>query len=519
VAAVLPFDTQLGTPIRCALVAAITQGQSPVSKDLARRAGGALIWRGLAEGAEKVIFLARLFILARLLAPEDFGLLAIGMVALTLTLRLTDFGVVASLIQSPETGKRHLDTAWTINVLRGVGIATLLLVAAPWIADAFGEPRATDIIRALALTALLQAAASIQVAKLNRELRFRGLAAIRLSGAIVNTAVAIALAPSLGVWAMVWGAIAGEFAFMVVSYLVAPYRPRFSFSDKSAKGIARFGRWIFLIGIISVATDSMMRWIIGNRLGVAELGLYFMAWRLAYMPLEMIAGLVNEVAFPVYAQLQSDREKAAAAFRGLLVSVAAIMVPTCVVFAWLVPELVHHVLGDGWQGTVSVMQLLILTSIPILLYEGLAPVLKGLGRPAGIAAIETLHLVVLATLGWTLVGALGLTGAGVVWVIAVLLAQVMSAWFAYQIFNTPFAGLGRPLLAIAIASALATVVADRIVGLFPGIVGLAAGILASALVAGTVTVFLDRRFGLGILQTFLGPFPALRRLVGGRTVE
>ena len=486
-----------------------------MSKDLARRAGGALIWRGLAEAAEKIIFLARLFILARLLAPEDFGLLAIGMVALTLTLRLTDFGVVAALIQAPATDKRHLDTAWTISVLRGVGIATLLLVAAPWIADAFGDPRATDIIRALALTALLQAAASIQVAKLNRELRFRGLAAIRLSGAIVNTAVAIVLAPSLGVWAMVWGAIAGEFVFMVVSYLVAPYRPRFSFSDKAAKGIARFGRWIFLIGIISVATDSAIRWIIANRLGVAELGLYFMAWRLAYLPMQLISELANEVAFPVYAQLQSDREKAAAAFRGLLVSVAAILVPTCLVFAWLVPELVQHVLGDGWRGTVGVMRLLILTSVLMLLSESLGPVLKGLGRPAGIAAMETLHLLIIGGLGWALVGALGLPGAGVAWIVAVLAAQFMAARYAYEIFSKPFYGLARPLLAIAAASVLATAVAAVIVGLFPGIVGLVAGILASATMAGTAMLLLDRRFGLGILRTFLGPFPALRRFVGG----
>ena len=486
-----------------------------MSKDLARRAGGALIWRGLAEGAEKIIFLARLFILARLLAPEDFGLLAIGMVALTLTLRLTDFGVVAALIQAPATDKRHLDTAWTISVLRGVGIATLLLVAAPWIADAFGDPRATDIIRALALTALLQAAASIQVAKLNRELRFRGLAAIRLSGAIVNTAVAIVLAPSLGVWAMVWGAIAGEFVFMVVSYLVAPYRPRFSFSDKAAKGIARFGRWIFLIGIISVATDSAIRWIIANRLGVAELGLYFMAWRLAYLPMQLISELANEVAFPVYAQLQSNREKAAAAFRGLLVSVAAILVPTCLVFAWLVPELVQHVLGDGWRGTVGVMRLLILTSVLMLLSESLGPVLKGLGRPAGIAAMETLHLLIIGGLGWVLVGALGLPGAGVAWIVAVLAAQFMAARYAYEIFSEPFYGLARPLLAIAAASVLATAVAAVIVGSFPGIVGLVAGILASASMAGTAMLLLDRRFGLGILRTFLGPFPALRRFVGG----
>lgn len=487
------------------------QGQEPVSKDLARRAGGALVWRGLAEGAEKIIFLARLFVLARLLAPEDFGLLAVGMVALTMMLKLTDFGIVASLIQAPAADRRHRDTAWTIGMMRGAGISAILFLLAPWIAEAFGEPRATDIIRALSLTALLQAAASIQVARLNRELKFRGLAAIRLSGAIANTAVAILLAPTLGVWAMVWGALAGEFFFMVVSYIVAPYRPRFGLSGHASQSIARFGRWIFLTGILSVAADAVIRWIVANRLGVAELGLYFMAWRLAYLPMQLISELVNEVAFPVYAQLQSNREKAAAAFRGLLVSVAAILVPTCLVFAWLVPELVVYVLGDGWQGTVGVMQLLILTSILMLLSDSLNPVLMGLGRPSGIAAMDTLRLFILAVLGWTLVGTLGLAGAGVAWTIAVLAAQVMAARYALEIFPQPFAGLARPLLAIAAASVLATAVAALIVRTFPGLAGLAAGILASAATAGAATLWLDRHFALGILQTILGPFPALRR--------
>ena len=486
-----------------------------MTKELARRAGGALIWRGLAEGGEKIIFLARLFILARLLAPEDFGLLAVGMVALAMMLRLTDFGVVASLIQAPESDKRHLDTAWTISLLRGVGIAAILLVAAPWIAEAFGEAKATDIIRALALTALLQAAASIQVAKLNRELRFRGLAAIRLSSAVANTAVAILLAPSLGVWAMVWGAIAGELTFMIVSYLVAPYRPRFSISDQATKSIARFGRWIFLIGIISVAADSAIRWIIANRLGVAELGLYFMAWRLAYLPVQLISELVNEVAFPVYAQLQSNRDKAAAAFRSLLVSVAAIMVPTCLVFAWLVPELVQHVLSDRWQGTVEVMQLLILTSIAMLLSENMGPVLKGIGQPSKIVAMDTLQMAILAGLSWWLIGALGLPGAGIAWMIAILVTQVMAARYAYQLFGTPFAGMLRPLLAIMTSSVLATAAAALSVRFLPGVLGLGVAIVLSAATAGIATLWLDRCYRLGIFHTFVGPFPWLRRFSDG----
>lgn len=482
-----------------------------VTKDLARRAVVALIWRGLAMGGEKIIFLARLIVLARLLAPEDFGLVAIGMTVLAIALSLTDFGVVAALIQQPATDKRHRDTAWTIGLLRGIAVTAALVLAAPWIADGFAEPRATDIIRALASTAVIQAAASIEVARLNRELRFQGLAGIRLFAAVVNTAVAIVLAPSLGAWAIVWGAIAGALAHMISSYGVAPYRPALRLSDDATASIARFGRWIFLIGVLGVAADSVLRWLIATRLGVAELGLFFMAVRLAFLPAQLITELVSEVAFPVYAELQGDRQKAAAAFRRLLISVSALLIPACLVFIWLVPDLVRHVLGERWEGIVVVMQLLILSSIVGSLGDGVAPVLKGTGRPSGIAVMDALHLLLIAILGWPLIEAYGLVGAGITWLAATTVSQFLAVRYARRVFTRPFAGLATPVVAIVAISLLATAVAALAGSVVPGAIGVATAVVAAAGTAAVVTLVLDRYMGLGILQILSGPFPWLRR--------
>ena len=482
-----------------------------MTQDLARRAVGALMWRGLALGGEKVIFLARLVILARLLTPEDFGLVAIGLVVLTIALSLTDFGVVAALIQRPATDKAQRDTAWTISVLRGLSVTAVLFVAAPWIAAGFAEPRATEIIRALAFTALLQAAASIEIARLNREFRFGGLAAIKLAAGVVNTIVAIALARGFGVWALVWGTLAGAATHMALSYVVAPYGPGLRLADEAAASIVRFGRWIFAIGVLAVVGDAALRWMVATRLGVAELGLLFMGIRLAYLPAQLTSELVSEVAFPVYAHLQADRAKAAAAFRGLLVCVAALLVPACLVFAWLMPDIVTHVLGERWEGAVVLTQLVIVSSIAGLLSDGMAPVLKGTAYPAGIAAMDSLQVVLLVTLGWPLIGAYGLDGAGISWLVAVVAAQTLAVRYARQLFGEPFTGLAAPLAAIVAAAVLAMAVAAAVAAVLPGAVGLAAAVLASAGTAGAVTLLLDRHFGLGILQTISGPLPWLRR--------
>jgi lipopolysaccharide exporter len=482
-----------------------------VTTELARRAGGALIWRALAMGGEKVIFLVRLIVLARLLLPEEFGLVAIGMVALAMALSLTDFGVVASLIQQGATDKRHLDTAWTISLVRGFGVTLVLVIAAPWIATAFGEPRATDIIRALALMALLHAAASIQVAKLNREFRFRGLAVIRLSSAIINTVVAVVLASTYGAWAIVWGAVAGALTHVAVSYAVAPYRPALRLSDQATASIVRFGRWIFLMGVLGVAADAILRWLIATRLGTLELGLFFMASRLAFLPSQSVSELVQEVSFPVYAHLQENAAKAAMAFRSLLIAVLALLVPMCFVFAWLVPEIVEYLLGEQWRGIVVVMQLLILSSLVGLLGDAVVPVLKGTGLPSRIVVLDALQLVVLVALGWPLIGAYGLTGAGIAWLASILSSQFLAARYMRNLFGTPFTGLGAPLLAIGAASLLATAAAAFAVNALPGLAGLGAALVAAAIVAAGVTLFLDRAFQLGIMQTIAGPFPWLQR--------
>lgn len=487
-----------------------------MTSDLARRAVGALIWRTLALGAEKLIFLARLMILARLLAPEDFGLVAIGLIALSVALKLTDFGVVAALIQRPATDRRQLDTAWTISLLRGLGLALVLYIAAPWITSAFGEPRATDILRALTLTAFFQAAGSIEIARLNREFRFGGLAAIKLSAGIVNTVVAIMLARSHGVWALVWGALAGAAMHMILSYVVAPYRPRLRLSNEATVSLVRFGRWIFIIGILAVVSDAALRWMIATRLGVVELGLFFLAARLANLPGQLTTELVSEVAFPVYSHLQADRRKAAAAFAGLLVSVAALLVPACFIFAALVPPLVEHVLGDRWQGAVVVMQLLIASNIAGLLGDSVTPVLKGTGRPAGIAVLEMLQLVLFVALGWSLIGAYGLAGAGIAWLVSISASQVLAARFAYRLFDAPFAGLTAPLLAIVAAAAIGGATAALVSAAWPSTTGIACAVLLSAGGAAAAILFFDRQWELGILETVSGPLPWLRRFVGGQ---
>ena len=167
---------------------------------LASRTGSALLWNGAGLAVTRLISLVRFVVLARLLTPEDFGLLAIAWVVIELLLTLTDTGMVTALVQRDRVDESQYDTAWTVGIVRALVVAIVLVVGAPLIAQFFGEPRAASILPPLAAAPVLAALASIKIADLTRNLQFRKLTFIRVPEAAVEAVVSIALATLLGVW-------------------------------------------------------------------------------------------------------------------------------------------------------------------------------------------------------------------------------------------------------------------------------------------------------------------------------
>jgi O-antigen/teichoic acid export membrane protein len=495
----------------------LTQGWFVISKhnintgnpSLAEQTGGAFLWRSFGLGAEKLIFLLRLLVLARLIAPEDFGLIAIGMKATAIMTRMTDFGLVAALIQRPSREKAYLDTAWTISLVRGFGINVVLFVAAPYIATAFDEPAATNIIRVLALATLIESAASIEIARITRELQFRRIALVRLGGALLNAIVSIGYAGSLGAWALVWGTIAGAGAYALGTFIAAPYRPAFRWAVSARDRVFEFGRWIFAIGVLGVLAEGLLRWIVTTRLGLAELGLYFLAARLAYLPAQLTTDIFGQVAFPVYARLQDEPAKLARVFRSMVTSLTAVLLPAGLIFFTLIPGLVEHVLGARWDGSTAVMQAIVLATIIGIIGDAAIPLLKGIGTPARVAALEIVRISCLVLSAWLLAGPYGLLGMGLAEIIAAVVSQAAVVYVLLRVLDRPFWGLKSVSLAIAAASLCGALLAGLTARNLPGVGGLVLAAVVGGLGSGTIGIALDRMFRLGILPVLLEPFPRL----------
>ncbi len=481
---------------------------------LARQTGSAMLWKGFQLAGVKVIFLARTLILGRLLLPEDFGLLAISLIAVDFLLSVTNLGMIPALVQHPQPDERQYDVAWSVGVTRALLISAAVFLAAPLIAALFEEPRATILIRVVALRPLLDAAASIKVAELTRNLRFRALTLLYLPEALANTLVSIALAPIFGVWALVAGSLAGPLVFAVMSYVMAPYRPRLDLDAAAAQALIRFGRWIFLMSIVAVSGSSMLQVVISRELGAAELGLYYLAGKLAFIPAEISAEVVGAVAFPLYARLQTESRQLARAFRTIFTTVSALLFPICALLIALAPALVEHVLGARWQGTAPLIQLLALVNVIGLFGDTVSPLLKGLGQPYKLVVIELVQSSLLVALIWGLTGRYGVLGAPLAWLVAVGSSQLLSAFFIRRLLPQPFAGLGRSMVTIVVVCSLGGVVAWSVANAMAGLTGFFVAAFAGVFLIGIALFLADRAFAFGWVRDLSLAFPQVALLAG-----
>lgn len=466
-------------------------------------------WQSLQHFGVQGIFLLRLLVLARLLAPADFGLQAIALVSVSLLLQLTEFGMVPALVQRADVEERHYHAAWSVGVVRAVAVTAVVAAGAPLFAQAFAESRATGLIRMAAFLPLIQAGASIRVAELTRELRFRGVAALRLTEAVVTTVVSIALAPRFGAWALIVGSLAGAASFTLLSYRIAPYRPRFVIGLDPLRPLVRFGRWVFARSLVALAGQSILQVVISRRLGVAELGLYFLAARLAFLPSTAAGAIVGAVAFPMYSRLQANVERAATAFRTQMMGTAALLFPVYALILALAPGLTEELLGARWSGTAAVIRILAIASVLGLLGDIVEPILNAFGRPAAVTAMEAVQSLLLILSVWVLADAYGLPGAAASWLPAIAVSQGLALLLLRRLFEHPFRGTLGALAVLAAAAALGGCAAFWIDHAVGGLAGVMLGAATGAVLIGGALLAGERGLGLGLASAAIQLFPQL----------
>ncbi len=309
------------------------------------------VWMVFMRWAMRGIGLVSTIVLARILSPEDFGLVAMTVAAMQILIVLfSESGFRLALIRAPEPTRQHYDTAWTLSLALAAGVSVLMLLSAPLVAGYFEEPLAAELMRILALVPLLQGLESIRTVDLQKHLRFsadfRFNVVVKLASFVATLGLALWLQDYR---ALVWGMVAGAAARLLVSYAVAPHLPRPSLAH--GRDLAGFSLWVLFSQLGEHATDLADRLIAGRLFGAETVGFYHVASELAVAPARELTVSVARALQPVYALLTDDPPELGRKYLVVLGVVAAISLPPALGLALVAGDAVTLVLGEKWASS------------------------------------------------------------------------------------------------------------------------------------------------------------------------
>jgi O-antigen/teichoic acid export membrane protein len=392
---------------------------------LTGRAFAGSFWLFALRGAYEVFYLIRIVIIARILAPRDFGLLGIALLVVGTVETFSTTGFHDALIQRKETSKAELDIAWSLMIIRGAVLFLILYFSAPLAAGFFREPNSVLIIRVIAFTSLLQGFNNVGIVLFRKELEFYKQFLYQFVGVVADFVVSVSLAFILrNVWALVFGLVVGQLARCAMSYVLCSYRPSFRLQRKRARELFHFGKWVLGSTILLFLILQGDGFFVGKFLGVTLLGLYQMANRISNTPATELTHIISQVAFPVYAKLQDESVRLREAYLRIIQLIAFLSFPLAAFIFSLSPDFTKIFLGEKWMPMVPAMKVLAVAGLFRALGATGGPVFYGLGKPKLDTQINALRLVVMATLLYPLSIRWGIVGTAAAVLCSVVLATL-----------------------------------------------------------------------------------------------
>jgi O-antigen/teichoic acid export membrane protein len=442
-------------------------------------------WTFLSYGSTRLVSFTTALVLARLLVPKDFGLVAFAMVAIQFILHLTTLALAAGMIIRPDLDRRALGTVESMMLASGVVSALLVVGLSPLASAILGDANAAGVLMALAIPVAFGGVTTFYAALFQRELAFASHFRCVVVQSIVTAITSILLASlGAGVWSIVFGQIAGAVAYTASLVGLSPFLVRPRFEATVALDVARTGRGFVLQGTLSFAEQNMDYAIVGSLIGARPLGSYSFAYRLSELPYNALGEPIAQITFPAFARMRFRSEDFSGSFLAVL---RLISVPGCaaaLIVAAAADPFVHAVLGQKWLLMIGPLSILgiwgavrpIQATIEwMLISVGHA---GSVGRAYGALVVVTTPLLVLAA-----------TQGGATAVAAVMLGNVLATLAVGVFFANSKVGLApsrvwnavRPVVLAAVPTWLAAR------GIAVGFEGSAGVTLAMSVTGGLLT--------------------------------
>jgi len=390
-----------------------------------------LVWTFAEQFATKGIGFIVSIVLARILLPEEFGLIAMIMVFIGIGNSLVDSGMTQSLIRTIKPDQRDYSTVFFINIFASLLVYVIIYISAPAIARFYDQEILSSIVRVYALIIIIQSFVTVQITRMTKEMNFRIQMIIQVPSIIVGGIVGIALALlGWGVWSLVYMALARTLVSTIQYWFYTGWRPDFIIDRGRLRHHFNFGYKLTLSGILNTVFVNAYNVIIGKFFSAAQVGFYTRADQLQKFPVNIMSGALNKVTYPMFAEIQNDNDKLRNAYQRLMQQVLFWITPALTIGVIAAVPLFRFVLTEKWLPAVPYFRILCVIGLlyPIQAYN--LNILKIKGRSDLFLKLEIIKKV-LITVGIILALPFGIFG--------LLYMQVILSFSAYGI-NSYYSG-------------------------------------------------------------------------------
>jgi len=367
------------------------------ARQLSRKTVRAAAWNYLSFGLGKLSVMVTITILARLLGPNEFGVVGYASLAIAYLTVLQDLGLGHALIQRRGDIEEASDSVFTSNLLVGMALTLIIYFTAPFVAVFFHEPRVELLMQVLGVSFTIEALGSAHLTLLRRELNFRRKLIPDLGRTVVKGVVSISLALlGYGVWSLVIGQLAGVAASVVLAWMSYPWRPRLYINTAIIRSMFSFSVPIIAVEILGAIGTNLDYTLIGRMLGDTALGLYTMAYKIPELAITSICFMVAQVLFPAYSSVQHDMRLLTRGFLATIRYLQVVIMPIALTIIILADPLVRGLLGSEWVEAIPLLQLIAVACLIRSIGTNVGDVYKAVGRPSILWKLGIFNVSVLA---------------------------------------------------------------------------------------------------------------------------
>ena len=442
----------------------------PTGRDVAPGLFGKVIKGGMWVSATRIaveaISFGRWILLTHLLSLEDFGVLGIAMLSISILNTFSSTGFQDALIQKKGDITTYLDSAWTLGLIRTALLAAILYFCAPYVAMFFNQAdkpfdlsKVTLVIRVMAISFVIGGLANIGTIYFAKELDFYKRFINQIAGTIVDIVITISLAFIYrSVWALVAGKLAGSITRLVISYIIHPYRPSLSWNKEKIRELWNFGKWITGLRVLGFLNGQGDDLFLGKMFGADALGLYQMSYKLSRLSVTEITNIVSGVTFPAYSKIQTDITRLRDAYLKVLQFTAFLTIPLAGLTIVFIPDFVRLFMTQQWLLVIPLVQILTFAGLCSSIGYTIAPLFLATGKSYIITAVLFVKLIILASLIYPLSVRFGT--AGVAWAVTIntMIVQIPSLYLLAKTISCRLSAILRlialPTLATGITSGI-----------------------------------------------------------------